>query len=196
VKAATKKTKKKKLESLPKIKRRLFRLWSEAVRQSADFSCEVCGIKRGEMTDKGSPTKIDAHHLVSRHIKDSPLKFDIRNGISVDPAHHKFLPEKSFHKAGLVMAEWLRLNMPDRYQFVLENIDRRVDLDNRHVLAKIEEKLKACEPLDFDELDRIAEENPRPCKVPDVGNIIDIVADETEEVHQPLNPDDDDDKLF
>ena len=150
-KMATKKTKKKKLDTIPKINRRLFRLWSEAVRGTAGHRCEYCGIKRGDINKNDKKTKIDAHHFYSRNIKDCPLKWDIRNGIAVCPICHKF-GELAFHRNPIVCYDWLKQNQPDKYQFVMENHSVRVNLQNRKVLEQIEHHLKEQEPLDLDKL--------------------------------------------
>ena len=150
----SKSPKKPKVENIGKIHRRLFKLWSEAVRDKANHSCEVCGIHRGENNVNNKPTKIDAHHLYSRNIKDCPIKFDIRNGIAVDPICHKF-GEKSFHKCPIFTSEWLKKNSPERFEFVLKYWNFRVDLENRKVLEQIESHLIKKEPLDLEKLREI-----------------------------------------
>jgi len=148
---ATKKNSKKKLDPIPKINRRLFKLWSEAVRENAGHQCEYCGIKRGDINKNSKKTKIDAHHFYSRNISDCPLKFDIRNGIAVCPICHKF-GELAFHRNPIVCYEWLKAKQPDKHKFVLENHSVRVNLHNRKVLERIELHLKNKEPLDIDKL--------------------------------------------
>jgi len=164
-----KKPKKKKLDSIPKINRRLFKLWSLAVRDRAEHKCEYCGISKGEIhiNSDGKPikTKIDSHHLLSRDIKDCPLKFDILNSIAVCPTHHKWgIP--SFHRDPVDTITWLQKHHPDRYEYVLK-YDRNmtVDLQNRKVLEEIESKLKEQLPLDYEKLKAIEAEFPRKTKV-------------------------------
>ena len=163
-----KKQKKKKLDSIPKINRHLFKLWSLAVRERAGHKCELCGIAKGEIhinqLGKEIKTKIDAHHLLSRNVKDCPLKFDIMNGVAVDPACHKFsIP--SFHRDPVYTITWLQKNCPDRYEHVLKYHKFTVDLQNRKVLEEIESKLKEQLPLDLDKLKAIEAEFPRKVKV-------------------------------
>lgn len=177
--------KRKKQETIGKIHRRLFKKWSLIVRGSADHSCEYCGIKKGDINKNGNnkngkPTKIDAHHLVSRNIKDTPLKFDKRNGIAVDPICHKF-GEGSFHKAPVPTMEWFRHNRAEDHQFILENFHVKVDLDNRKVLAEIERCLDNDELLDYDRLKAIEAEFPRPSrkiKIEIEGTLFDEDEDE------------------
>lgn len=157
---ATKKTNKKnppkkKLDSIPKINRRLFKLWSLAVRARVDFTCEYCGIKKGELNENNKPVKIDAHHLMNRDVRDCPLKFDIRNGIALCPTCHKWSPNNAFHSNPIKTVAWLIENNDSRYQFVLENYDKQIDLQSRDILEKIEEHLKNKEPLNILELEEM-----------------------------------------
>lgn len=156
----TKKIKKIKLESTAKIRRRLFKLWSIAVRENALLKCEYCGIENKAININGVSTKLDAHHMISRNVKDMPLKFEIKNGICVCPICHKWgMP--SFHRDPITTITWLIKNHPDRYNYILNNNSVRVDLDNRLILAEIEKRLIAKESLDFDRLKQIEKEFPR-----------------------------------
>jgi len=179
--------KKKKLSSIPKINRRLFKLWSEAVRERASNQCEFCGKKKGEDNGHGIINKLDAHHFLSRKIKDCPLKFDVRNGVMADPFHHKFgIP--SFHRDPVTTITWLQKTRPSDYEFILTNTLFRVDLDNRFVLAEIEERLIAKEPLDLNKLKDIEAKNPRPKKEEkSKKTIFDTLEDEKEDIDEDDN---------
>jgi hypothetical protein len=161
-------TKQKTQQKLSTVRNRLFRLWSEAVRKRAGDACEYCGVKKGEIhiNKKGKeiPTKIDAHHLQSRDVKDNPLKFDIYNGIALCPTCHKWGSD-SFHRCAPTTMNWLMTHYPERYFYVIENHYVRVDLDNRKVLEEIENQLKTLEHLNLDKLKQVEEEFPRPSKV-------------------------------
>lgn len=146
------KLKRKKIEPIPKINRRLFKFWSEAVRSRSGFVCEYCGATRGTTNTNGKPTKIDAHHLMNRDIHNCPLKFDIRNGIALCPSCHKFRPDDSFHLNPVVTMRWMNINHPERVDFVAANYKVRIALDNRAILYAIEEYLKSKQPLDIDTL--------------------------------------------
>ncbi len=147
-----KKEKKKKLEHIPKINRRLFKLWSEFVRSRALFTCEYCGIKKGDISEKGATVKVDAHHLVNRNIKDCPLKWCPENGISLCPKCHKFSQDDSFHLNPVSTITWMLKNRPERIEFVLKHYKTRIDLQNRDILYEIESKLIAKSNLDMDKL--------------------------------------------
>lgn len=140
--------KKIKLQSKARIRRRLFKKWSEKVRERDGHKCIVCGM------DKSNPdySKLDAHHYLQRNIKDCPLKFDLRDGGTLCPSDHKFNGERSAHKSPIVFYEWLRTYRFEHYDFVLKNASVRVDLDNRDILAEIEARLDANEPLDLEKL--------------------------------------------
>jgi hypothetical protein len=162
-----KKTKKARVKKLSTIRNRLFKLWSEAVRRRAGDACEYCGIKKGDIhinkTGEEIVTKIDAHHFQSRDIKDSPLKFDIYNGVAACPTCHKWGAD-SFHRCGPTTMNWLLTHFPERYFYVIENHKVRIDLDNRKVLEEIENQLKTLEHLNLDRLKEVEAEFPRVVK--------------------------------
>jgi len=167
--------KKVKLDSLPKIRRRLFKIWSEKVRERAGHRCEFCGKAKGEIGPNGNPiNKIDAHHLNSRYVKDGPIKFEIKNGIGVCPGCHKF-GTINFHDNPVNTMSWLLENHKDRFDYVLANTARKVDLDNRKVLEEIEARLLAGLSLDIDKLQQIEKDFPREVKKPaeETGNLFD-----------------------
>jgi len=141
--------KKQKLTSIPVIIRRLFRLASIKCRENAQFKCEVCGMQNGDKhPNTGKPQKVEAHHIMSRSNKDSLLKFDLRNIICLCGEHHKF-GKYSAHGHGIWFAEWLRLNKPEKYYWILENSDNTADLKDRTVLDWIETSLRKNKPLDL-----------------------------------------------
>lgn len=150
-----KKIKKKKLSSIPKINRKLFKLWSEAVRSRSHYACEFCGVKKGEIKINGKPVKIDAHHMMNRDITNCPLKFEINNGIALCDLHHKFSPDESFHMNPVVTMNWVQKNRPDSFFFILNNYKVRVNLQSREILAEIEKRLVAKESLNLDKLKEI-----------------------------------------
>lgn len=194
----TKKPKKKKAVKLSTIRNRLFKIWSEAVRRRAGDSCEYCGIKKGDIhvNKKGESitTKIDAHHLQSRDVKDNPLKFDIYNGISVCPSCHKF-GEDSFHRCAPTTMNWLLTHSPERYFYVIENHKQRVDLDNKDVLAEIENQLNTLEHLNFEKLKAVEAEFPRVVnkrKPKIIGTLFDELDEDTEDNEENEEDDDED----
>lgn len=149
----------KKKPKLVTIKRKLFKIWSEKVREKADHICEYCGASVNN--PENTCNKVDSHHIQSRKIKNNPLKWDIRNGICLCPFHHKFSCNESFHNSPVVTINWLKENIPDKFNYILEHYQDEVDLDNLHVLEEIEKCLIEDKNIDINHLKKIEENNPR-----------------------------------
>ena len=113
------------------LRRRLLRLWSEAVRRRDGCKCIYCG----------STEKPQAHHLCPKSCKDSKLRYDIMNGVTLCSLHHKYSNKISAHKSPIIFAEWLRNNRFEQYNYVLDNYNEEIDLDNLEVLLSIEKEL-------------------------------------------------------
>ena len=156
-----KKPKKKKLESIPKINRRLFKLWSEKIRERHNQRCEYCNISKGEKGHNGKIVEnMNAHHIISRVKKDSYLKWDLINGICCCSGCHKF-SEDSFHRSPITTMNWLLQNHPDRYSYLLEHFNDKIDLQNREILYEIERCLNEDKPIDILRLKEIEAKYPR-----------------------------------
>lgn len=138
-KRAAKKKKTPKLEPKARIRRRLFRLWSEKVQELHDNTCAISGIKKGDVVD-GVPAVLDAHHLEDRKMC-AALRYDPLNGILLTKRHHKF-GKNSAHRGQLWFAAWLEKHRPLQLEYVLSRRDDTINLDDREVLAQIEMSLK------------------------------------------------------
>ncbi len=114
--------KKVKKPTIPKLRKKAFKLWSEIVRK--DGKCDICGCIKGALNAKGKPVILHAHHLIGR--ENHALMFDIKNGISLCVGHHKYFKD-SAHKGGLVFHDWFMKKYPDRYQYLLNNHDKQFD---------------------------------------------------------------------
>ena len=136
-----------KLKSIPAINRRLLKLAKDICRKNANETCEVCGLKKGDLY-KGKPQKVEAHHVMSCKNLNSPLKFDLRNLVCIDTFHHKG-GRRSAHKHGLWFAKWLIEHKPENAQWIIDHTDDQVDLKDRKILEYIEKCLKEGKPLDF-----------------------------------------------
>ena len=134
------KKKKPRLTSIPIIQSRLFRLASQICRDLAGNKCEICGIE-AKTIKNGKPIRIEAHHVLSRDNKDSPLKWDLRNLVALCTEHHKF-GKRSAHKHGIWFAEEFKKIRPKDYQWILEHTDDTADLKDRETLQKIEDNLR------------------------------------------------------
>ena len=122
--------KRKKLDSLPKIHRRLYKLWAEAVRKRAGNRCEVDGVAH---------TKFDTHHIESRN--NRALRFDTMNGVLLSASIHKW-GRDSFHRSPVWSISWLQKYLPDRFLHVMNHRLDEVNLEDRAVLAELEKKLE------------------------------------------------------
>lgn len=138
----TSKPKKVKLENKAKIRRRLLQLWHKKVMLLNSNKCAVTGYVNGS-SKENEPNKhiiLDAHHIECKEVNPS-LRFDALNGIALTKSSHKF-GRDSFHKAPLWAAEWLRINRPLQYNYILKHRDDVIDLEDRDTLYTIEAKLK------------------------------------------------------
>lgn len=81
--------------------------WADAVKARAGYKCEICNRK--------SP--LDAHHLLSRQLLS--VRYDVCAGICLCKKCHKFDYYCSPHKAPIGFAEWLRINKPELYKYIL-----------------------------------------------------------------------------
>lgn len=143
-KVKTKKTKRVKLEPLPKIKRRLHKLWLIRVRALWGNKCAISG-------DTGPGVLLHCHHIENRNTCKR-LRYDPLNGILLTPYHHKW-GKDSAHKGGIWFAAWLRKHHRPIYRYVLKNRREDINLDNREVLHKIEAALT--EPLTDEEREMV-----------------------------------------
>lgn len=122
--------KRKRLEPVARIRRRLMRLWTARVHSDWGGKCAVCG-------STGTP---NAHHLENRNTCRA-LRYDPMNGILLCPSHHKF-GKDSAHKGGIWFASWLLENHPDRFRYVIAHRDDDINLNDRDTLCQIEARLK------------------------------------------------------
>jgi hypothetical protein len=70
--------------------------WSNCIRERDFYQCSICG----------SEYKPSAHHIVVREIKY--FKYDLDNGITLCPSHHKFCREISAHNNAIAFFLWLQ----------------------------------------------------------------------------------------
>jgi len=134
------KKKKIKLTSIPVIHRRLFRIASQVCRENANETCEICGLVKGDVYNH-KKQRVEAHHIMSRSNKDSPLKWDVRNLICLCTKCHK-TGRRSAHKHGLWFAREFYKIRPEDYEWIIEHTDDEVNLRNRDYLQQVEENLK------------------------------------------------------
>lgn len=134
--------KRKKLDSFPKIYRRLYARWREKVRVLHGDCCAISGVKSGDKwPDTGEPIILDCHHL--NHDNACPaLRFDALNGILLTKSYHKY-GKDSAHRGAVWFHEWLRVNRPLQHMYVLAHRNDAINLKDREALAAIEATLSA-----------------------------------------------------
>jgi hypothetical protein len=144
-----KKQKKKKIISVKVIQRRLFKLSSILCRDRANHKCEICGLAKGDKhPNTNKPQHVEAHHVMSRANKNSPLKYDLRNLICLCTSCHK-TSRFSAHKHGLWFAKEFIKIRPNDAEWIIEHTTDCVDLDDRNILNYIEHCLKNNIVMDF-----------------------------------------------
>jgi hypothetical protein len=106
-------------------KRKKLKAWSDNIRESYNYKCFVpgCSIIK----------KLNAHHVIPKEIQET--KFDLKNGVSLCPGHHKF-KNFSAHKNPLWFINLLRELEPGKYQYLSSKIqevkmaDDEEEIDN------------------------------------------------------------------
>ena len=118
-----------KAKELAKTKRRLDKLWREAVIKDYGGACMIC-----RSIDKG----LNCHHVVTR--RNQWGRWYIPNGVLLCPTHHKFSVTCSAHQAPPSIFLCIPINIED--WFVL--LDRQTNGRGPFVFeeAKIEAHLK------------------------------------------------------
>lgn len=91
-----------------KRRKRLDKIWSDEVKDRDGRRCVMCG------QDK----YLNAHHIIPREIHE--MRYDVRNGISLCPKHHKYNFQISAHKNGPAFFMWLMLNRHDQLLYVVK----------------------------------------------------------------------------
>jgi len=100
-------------------KRKALVEWSLAVRERDGHTCQVCGIKAGELTKNGKPVVLNAHHIISKEcVFYDFLKLDLNNGITLCQSCHKFSRKCSPHKQEFVFFVWFMQNKPKQYEYL------------------------------------------------------------------------------
>lgn len=90
-----------------KERKRLDKEWATKVKER-DKGCIICGKKE----------YLNAHHLIPREIKE--FRYNLDNGVSLCPRHHKFNYQISAHKNSFIFIEWLKINRPKQFKRLLK----------------------------------------------------------------------------
>ena len=90
--------------------------WAEMVKARDGNRCVICGKEAG----KGSGKGLNAHHILPK--EQIATRFDIGNGITLCPKHHKFSNEMSAHKNPFVFYRWLFIHRNAQYCYILTKL--------------------------------------------------------------------------
>jgi 5-methylcytosine-specific restriction endonuclease McrA len=103
----------------------LKRVWTKKVRGRDNNRCVICG-------DTVLP---NAHHIIS--IDNKSTRWDIHNGITLCPSHHKFDNTYSAHKNPRRFFEWLLINRPEINEYLRTVEDKEFDDDWNRVYEEL-----------------------------------------------------------
>ena len=90
-------------------KKKLHKIWAEAVKLKFDNRCVLCGETK----------RLNAHHIIPKEVDDT--RYDVDNGIALCPKHHKF-GKYSAHRNGFWFTLWLEEHYPCQYELLKEKI--------------------------------------------------------------------------
>lgn len=108
---APKKITKKKQQSLARTKKRKsLSDWSKAVRDRDNNMCAVCS----------HTEHLNAHHILPKE-NYKELMYEIINGITLCPSHHKF-SKYSAHKNAIWFYDFLKKNKEAQLEWALKNL--------------------------------------------------------------------------
>ncbi len=120
-------TKTQQQKNIRKLQRKCLRLWKKAVKLRAGNKCEKCG----------SSKFLNACHIESYETNHN-LRYDLRNGVSFCPRHHKWGKEslhKSFIFSYLFMMTEKRFG--DLEYLLKHHQDKRKKVTEKVLLTKI-----------------------------------------------------------
>jgi len=108
--------KKKSKKSKKTETRELDLIWKTKVKERDNHRCQVCGKKL-------EPKSCHAHHLLPKHLKGKKtgLRWDIDNGITLCPYHHKFGPYAA-HQNAIWFYGWLNEHKPKELKYCIQKL--------------------------------------------------------------------------
>ena len=87
---------------------KLLKEWANKVKDRDDRQCVICGKEK----------LLNAHHLIPKQVPE--YKYQMRNGISLCPSHHRFSFILSAHQNPISFLKWMEANRPKQLEWVLE----------------------------------------------------------------------------
>lgn len=117
-------------------------VWSKFIRLAGQ--CAVCGLRRGELTARGTPARMEAHHIIGREFKRH--RHAIINGICLCTRCHQFDPIRSAENNAPWFLAWLQEHYPEQWAWVDRHKHDEADpavLDYEAAFYRLDELLKA-----------------------------------------------------
>lgn len=89
--------------------------WAKRVKDRDSNKCVICGSER----------RPNAHHLIPKELKET--RYNIDNGITLCPKHHRFSRRISAHQNPIAFVMWLELNRHTQLEYVKYKIRRMAE---------------------------------------------------------------------
>ena len=80
--------------------------WTTKVKLRDHWKCVICG----------EPHFLNSHHIIPREMSETT--FDIENGISLCPRHHRFSRKISAHQNPLAFIMWMERHKPKQLNYL------------------------------------------------------------------------------
>jgi hypothetical protein len=89
--------------------------------------------------------RLEAHHLISRAVRAT--RHHPENSLLLCVWHHKYSPHLSPHGAPLQFAEWLRVNLPEKYEWAQAHRDdwKTIKADYKQAYERLIHETEAIE---------------------------------------------------
>lgn len=94
--------------------------WSKQVIERDGYTCQICGIKKGELTKNGKPAVLNSHHILAKEGFFSFLMFETINGISLCQNCHRFSRMCSPHRQEFVFFVKFMEKFPEWFSKIKE----------------------------------------------------------------------------
>jgi len=96
------------------LKNKLDKLWAEAVKVKAGYSCEYCG----------KTECLNSHHIFTR--SRQATRWELNNGCCLCVACHTFSSRFSAHKTGVEFTHWLEDKKGKKWLKTLEDLSNTI----------------------------------------------------------------------
>ena len=104
--------------------------WSNLVKERDGYTCQVCGIKKGELTKNGKVVVFNSHHILAKEGAYTHMMFDVDNGICLCQNCHRFSRVNSPHRQEFVFFVWLMINRTEQFKKLMSCINSSNKVEN------------------------------------------------------------------